>query len=139
MPACVDDARRVLSRAGRPEYAESVTEPAADQLLFSYGVMQSAEVQLDLFGHVVPSRPSFLTGYTVDYAEVEDHRVADACDRSVLPVLRRTGNPVDKVIGTVLSLTDAEVEAADEYQAPLLYRRIEVTLAGGQAGWVYVT
>lgn len=72
---------------------------------------------------------------------MEDHRVADACDRSVpvLQVLRRTGNPVDKVIGTVLSLTEAEIEAADEYQAPLLYRRIEVSLAGGQAGWVYVT
>ncbi|WP_347346040.1 gamma-glutamylcyclotransferase family protein [Microbacterium sp.] len=115
-----------------------MTERAADQLLFSYGAMQSEEVQLDLFGHVVPLQADFLTGYTVDYAEFEDHRDSDACPRAVHPRLRRTGNPVDKAIGRVLTLTDAEIEASDEYQTPLLYRRISVTLASGRTAWVYV-
>ncbi|MFT4134944.1 gamma-glutamylcyclotransferase family protein [Microbacterium sp.] len=116
-----------------------MNEAGADQLLFSYGALQSTEVQLDLFGRVVPASPGCMTGYTVDYADVEDHRDADACDRSVHPILRYTGNPIDKVIGTVLSLTDAELDATDEYQTPLMYRRIAITLADGRSGWVYVS
>ena len=34
--------------------------------------------------------------------------------------------------------TDAELAAADEYERPALYRRVEVTLASGRQAWVYV-
>ena len=109
----------------------------ADQLLFTYGTLQFAEVQLDTFGRLVAGESDVLPGYTIDYAEIEDARVVDVSGMSVHPVLRATGNPVDKVVGKVLHITADELEAADEYEVSL-YRRTSVTLASGRTAWVYV-
>jgi gamma-glutamylcyclotransferase (GGCT)/AIG2-like uncharacterized protein YtfP len=109
----------------------------ADQLLFTYGTLQFAEVQLDTFGRLVAGESDVLPGYTIDYAEIEDARVVDVSGMSVHPVLRATGSPVDKVVGKVLHITADELEAADEYEVSL-YRRTSVTLASGRTAWVYV-
>lgn len=109
---------------------------AVEERLFTYGTLQLPEVQLDTFGRIVPGDPDVLPGFTVDYVEIEDARVVDVSGLSVHPVLRATGNPLDKVVGKVLYLTEAELEAADEYEVSL-YRRISVTLASGCTAWVY--
>lgn len=108
----------------------------ATELLFTYGTLQFAEVQLDTFGRVVAGDSDVLPGYTIDYAEIEDARVVDVSGLSVHPVLRATGNPVDKVMGKVLHITSEELDAADEYEVSL-YRRISVALASGRTAWVY--
>ena len=109
----------------------------ATELLFTYGTLQFAEVQLDTFGRVVAGDSDVLPGYTIDYVEIEDARVVDVSGLSVHPVLRATGNPVDKVMGKVLHITSEELDAADEYEVSL-YRRIAVALASGRTAWVYV-
>ncbi|WP_431801607.1 gamma-glutamylcyclotransferase family protein [Microbacterium sp. bgisy203] len=114
-----------------------MSDAAPDQLLFTYGTLQHAEVQLDTFGRLVAGEPDSLPGYTVDYAEIEDQRVVDVSGLSVHPILRETGNPLDKVTGVVLHVTQGEVDAADEYEVAL-YRRIAVTLTSGRTAWVYV-
>jgi gamma-glutamylcyclotransferase (GGCT)/AIG2-like uncharacterized protein YtfP len=43
-----------------------------------------------------------------------------------------------RVTGTVLDVTDEELAAADAFEAPAKYGRIEVTLASGKRAWVYV-
>ena len=111
-------------------------EPA-DELLFTYGTLQYAEVQLDTFGRLIAGEPDVLPGYTIDYVEIEDQRVVDLSVASVHPVLRETGSPLDKVVGRVLHLTADEVDAADEYEVSL-YRRVRVTLGSGRTAWVYV-
>lgn len=111
-------------------------EPA-EELLFTYGTLQYAEVQLDTFGRLIAGEPDVLPGYTVDYAEIDDRRVVDLSGASVHPILRETGSPLDKVVGRVLHLTAEEVDAADEYEVSL-YRRIRVTLGSGRTAWVYV-
>lgn len=126
--------KRVVAWRAR-RYPEPV---AADQLLFSYGTLQQPDVQLDTFGRLVPSEDDVLAGYTVDYAEIEDHRVVDLSGVSVHPIVRETGNPLDKVVGKTLRVTEAELEASDEYEVSL-YRRVQVTLASGRAAWVYVS
>jgi Gamma-glutamyl cyclotransferase, AIG2-like len=108
-----------------------------EQLLFSYGTLQHPEVQLDTFGRLLAVEDDILPGYTVDYAEIEDPRVADQSGMSVHPIVRATGNPLDKVVGKVLWVSDDELDAADEYQVEL-YRRVEVHLASGRTAWVYV-
>lgn len=112
-------------------------EPA-DQLLFSYGSLSHAHVQLDTFGRLIDGEPDVLPGYTVDYAEIEDRRVVDLSGHDVHPVVRATGNRHDKVVGKVLRLTADELDAADEYEVSL-YVRESVTLASGLDAWVYVS
>ncbi len=111
---------------------------APDELLFSYGTLQQPDVQLDTFGRLVHSDDDILPGYTVDYVEIEDHRIVDLSGRDVHPIVRATGNPLDKVTGRVLHVTADEVEAADEYEVSL-YRRTSVVLASGRTAWVYVS
>lgn len=126
----------VPPRAARSSVGRVSAAPA-DQLLFSYGTLQYAEVQLDTFGRLVAGEADTLPGYTIDYAEIEDQRVVDVSGHSVHPVLRATGNPVDKVVGRVLHLTAEELDAADEYEVSL-YRRVSVPLTSGRVAWVYV-
>ena len=113
----------------------SADEPT--QYLFSYGTLQNADVQLDTFGRLVDSEPDALPGYTVDYAEIQDTRVVDLSGLSVHPIVRETGNPLDKVVGKALLVTEDELDAADEYEVAL-YRRCAVVLASGRPAWVYV-
>jgi len=110
----------------------------ADQLLFSYGTLQHAQVQLDTFGRLIEGENDVLPGYTVDYAEIEDHRVVDLSGLAVHPVVRATGSAHDKVVGKALWLTADELDAADEYEVSL-YVRESVTLASGREAWVYVS
>ncbi|WP_307785440.1 gamma-glutamylcyclotransferase family protein [Microbacterium hibisci] len=113
---------------------------SADQpthLLFTYGTLQQPEVQLDTFGRLLEGEDDALPGYTVDYAEIADPRVVDLSGLSVHPIVRETGNPLDKVVGRALRVTEDELEAADEYEVSL-YRRISVVLASGRPAWVYV-
>lgn len=111
---------------------------AADQLLFSYGTLQNPDVQLDTFGRLLTAQDDVLPGYTVDYAEIEDPRVVDLSGLSVHPIVRATGNPLDKVVGKALWVTDDELDASDEYEVEL-YRRVSVVLASGRRAWVYVS
>lgn len=115
-----------------------MADPLADQLLFSYGTLQQAEVQLDTFGRLLAGDADTLPGYTTDYTEIEDHRVVDLSGLAVHPIVRPTGNDRDRVFGKALLVTEAELDAADEYEVSL-YRRVAVTLASGRPAWVYVT
>jgi hypothetical protein len=108
------------------------------QLLFSYGTLQLPAVQLDTFGRLLDGEDDVLPGYTVDYAEIDDARVVDVSGTASHPIVRATGDPLDKVTGRVLVLSQDELDAADEYEVSL-YRRVPATLASGRIAWVYVT
>ena len=111
--------------------------PEPDQLLFSYGTLQHREVQLDTFGRVIDAEDDVLPGFTVDYADIDDARVVGLSRLAVHPVVRATGNPLDKVVGKALRITAAELDASDEYEVAL-YRRVSAVLASGRTAWVYV-
>lgn len=114
-----------------------MTERQADELLFTYGTLQYPAVQLDTFGRLIDSEPDALPCYTVDYVEIPDPRVVAVSGDPVHPIVRATGNPLDKVTGLVLRITEDELTAADEYEVAL-YRRVAVTLTSGRSAWVYV-
>ena len=80
-------------RGARTRYPGAVAADQPAQLLFSYGTLQSPEVQLDTFGRIVDSEDDVLPGYTVDYAEIEDARVVEVSGSAVHPIVRETGNP----------------------------------------------
>ena len=127
----------ILAPPQLAEYRGNVSDQPGDQLLFTYGSLQDAEVQLDTFGRLLAGERDALRGYTIDYAEIDDARVAEVSGLSVHPILRRTGNAIDTVVGTVVHITSDELDAADEYEVAL-YRRVPVRLASGRDAWVYV-
>ena len=51
------------------------------------------------------------------------------------PILRPTDRPDAHVEGTVFTVTDAELAAADDYEVDD-YRRISVPLRSGPRAWV---
>src|SRR5262245_14000826 len=114
-----------------------MADQARDQLLFSYGALNSAELQLQAFGRVIDGEVDHLPGYTADYTEIEDTRFADLTGLTVHPMLRRTGNPMDKVFGRLLPLTEQELDALDQFQVSL-FRRASVVLGSGRTAWIYV-
>jgi hypothetical protein len=115
-----------------------VVDAPADEALFTYGTLRFPSVQRDTFGRLLDGEEDVLPGYTVDYVEIDDPRVVDVSGASVHPILRETGDPRDKVMGMLVWLTEAELEAADEYEVAL-YRRVRVALGSGRDAWVYVS
>lgn len=107
------------------------------ELLFTYGTLQLPEVQLDTFGRLLSGEDDVLHGYRLEWTAIDDDRVARVSGLDSHPILRRTGDPRDRVFGRVLALTPEELDAADEYEVSL-YRRVSVTLASGIRAWVYV-
>lgn len=114
-----------------------MSDKSAEILLFSYGTLRLPQVQLDTFGRLLDGEDDVLPGYTVDYIDITDPRVVALSERPVHPILRATGDPRDKVVGTTLRLREDELDAADEYEVSD-YRRVGVTLASGRFAWVYV-
>lgn len=116
----------------------SAPDDVPAHLLFSYGTLQLPAVQLDTFGRLIESDDDVLPGYTVDYADVGDARVVDISGQATHPIVRATGNALDKVTGRVLVVSQDELDAADEYEVAL-YRRVPAVLGSGRTAWVYVS
>ncbi|MFE9928495.1 gamma-glutamylcyclotransferase family protein [Streptomyces sp. NPDC005533] len=110
--------------------------PAHHQL-FSYGTLQSREVQLAQFGRLLEGRPDALPGHRVTYIEITDPEViaVSGSDRHPLPV--PSSELSDAVEGTVFVITDDELAAADAYEVDD-YARTEVVLRSGTRAWVYL-
>jgi uridine kinase len=132
-----DDLERpVLRRIGGP--------PGATAALFSYGTLQQDGVQQISFGRLLSGEPDTLPGYWSDWVTITDPEViaASGSDRHPLvrPLTDGAALPEDAaagVPGTVLTLTSAELAAADDYEVDG-YRRVAVTLGSGRRAWVYL-
>jgi gamma-glutamylcyclotransferase (GGCT)/AIG2-like uncharacterized protein YtfP len=109
----------------------------ATVLLFSYGTLRQAEVQMASFGRRLAGQPDALPGYASVMLEITDPDVVATSGLKFHPIVVETGNPADEVAGTLFSITEAELAAADAYEVSD-YKRIEVVLKSGKSAWVYV-
>ena len=107
-------------------------------LLFSYGTLQQADVQLATFGRRLAGHEDALVGFEAALVGIEERGVAASAGRTHHANAAFTGNRDHRVSGTAFEVTDAELAAADEYECPAAYIRIETTLASGARAWVYV-
>jgi gamma-glutamylcyclotransferase (GGCT)/AIG2-like uncharacterized protein YtfP len=111
-----------------------------DQLgipLFSYGTLRQANVQLATFARLLEGRPDTLTGFALSPMAITDAGVVAASGSAVHTIARPSGNPADRVPGVVFTVTPAELEAADRYEAGPI-QRIRVRLESGAEAFVYV-
>jgi hypothetical protein len=107
-------------------------------LLFAYGTLQLADIQLATFGRLVRGESDEITGCERVMIAVDDPQVVADTGRGEHATLRFNGKPAARVSGTVLQLTDAEITEADKYERLAHYKRREVKLASGRDAWVYV-
>jgi hypothetical protein len=106
-------------------------------MLFSYGTMQLESVQRELFGRALEGRPDQLPGYKVQMLEIRDPAVTAISGKRHHPIVVHTGEPADKVGGTLMQVTARDLERSDAYEVAD-YRRVRLQLASGAQAWVYV-
>jgi len=93
--------------------------------LFSYGTLQQGDVQLSTFGRRLDGQPDELPQF-------EPSRAGPHANAQF------NGREDSRVPGTVFEITDAELAAADRFEAPFAYKRVSAVLASGRQAWLYV-
>lgn len=114
-----------------------VEQKDAAVLLFSYGTLRDAAVQMANFGRLLSGRPDALPGYVLAPILIDDTAVVALSGKSQHMIAGRSGNANDEVSGVVFEITSAELAAADRYEVAQ-YTRVLATLKSGLESWVYV-
>ena len=105
--------------------------------LFSFGTLQDPVVQRSVFGRELPGVADVLRGFRLGVLTITDPEVIRLSGLSEHPLLMPSSDPTDEVHGQVLTITEDDLMAADEYEVDD-YRRITVPLRSGGEAWVYV-
>ncbi|MFJ1703792.1 gamma-glutamylcyclotransferase family protein [Kitasatospora sp. NPDC088346] len=113
-----------------------MTEPTTHQL-FSYGTLQRRDVQLARFGRVLEGRPDALPGHRTTYIAITDPEVIAVSGGDRHPLVLPSPDPADVVKGTVLTVSEVELAAADEHEVAA-YARVAVVLRSGERAWAYL-
>jgi hypothetical protein len=109
----------------------------ASENLFSYGTLQLEEVQLETFGRKLEGHPEALPGYKIVMITIPDEDFVAKSGTANHRNLKFTGNASDIVKGSVLKVTQNELEQADRYE-PEGYERVSVELQSGCNAWVFI-
>jgi hypothetical protein len=107
------------------------------QNLFTYGTLQSEEVQLATFGRRLEGHADALPAFALKTIEIHDEDFVVKSGTRIHRNLQFTGDPSDFVEGTIYSVTQQELEQADSYE-PDGYKRVLVQLSSGAKAWVYL-
>jgi gamma-glutamylcyclotransferase (GGCT)/AIG2-like uncharacterized protein YtfP len=107
------------------------------ELLFSYGTLRQREVQLSTFGRELDGRPDAIVGYELDYVTITDPHVIATSGSDRHPILLPSDRAGAAIEGTVFTVSETDLAAADEYEVDD-YRRVAVPLRSGEQAWVYV-
>ena len=105
--------------------------------LFSYGTLQDPKVQIATYGRLVKGEMDSLSRYRLVELLIDDAHVVSVSGKEVHTIARYTGDPADRIAGTVLFLTPGELVSSDNYEVEA-YARTEVTLESGRTAFVYV-
>ena len=110
---------------------------SADIPLFSYGTLQRRDVQLATYGRPLEGMPDVLIGYRLEVLPDRDPDAVRISGTKTHMVVRRTGDPADRIAGVVFLLTAEELAATDQYEGTD-YARAELALESGRRAFVYV-
>lgn len=107
-------------------------------LLFSYGTLQQETAQLSTFGRLLKGDHDQLVGFKTVFVPIEDGGTTAMSGETHYLNAAFTGRNDSRVRGTVFEISESELSAADEYERPASYVRIQAWLASGKQVWVYV-
>jgi gamma-glutamylcyclotransferase (GGCT)/AIG2-like uncharacterized protein YtfP len=100
--------------------------------IFSYGTLQSKEIQMQVFNKLLTGTPDQLPGYKLKDLQIEEEfGIEDYF------VATPSENPSDAVDGIVYSISSADLAKADQFESNA-YKRVEITLKSGVVAWIYI-
>ncbi|CAD0004423.1 MULTISPECIES: gamma-glutamylcyclotransferase family protein [Flavobacterium] len=100
--------------------------------IFSYGTLQSKEIQMQVFNKLLTGTPDQLTGYKLKDLQIEEEfGIEDYF------VATPSENPSDAVDGIVYNISSADLAKADQFESNA-YKRVEITLKSGTVAWIYI-
>ena len=105
-------------------------------LLFSYGTLQQAAVQISTFGRLLQGQPDELIGFEQSLLKIEDPEFVATSGKTHHALVMFNGRHDSRVRGMVFKVSHSELASADDYE-PAGYKRISTTLASGRQAWVY--
>ena len=106
-------------------------------LLFSYGTLQDASVQMSTFGRLLQGQRDELVGYEQSSILIDDPEVVAKSGKTHHAIVKFTGNVESRVGGSVFEITDTELASADAFVRCDLVA-VGTRLASGKQAWVYV-
>ncbi|HEV8062658.1 MAG TPA: gamma-glutamylcyclotransferase family protein [Gemmataceae bacterium] len=106
-------------------------------LLFSYGTLQQANVQLSTFGRLLQGQRDELPGFEKSSVKIDNPQEVASSGLTHHVNVIFNGRNDSCVSGILFEITDAELAAADQYEQPAGYLRKVVMLASGKQAWVY--
>ena len=106
-------------------------------LLFSYGTLQQAEVQVATYGRPLSGTADALRGFRLEPLEIRDPHVVAVSGKAIHTIARPSPDPEARIQGTVFEVSEEELAASDRYEVSD-YVRAELTLESGRKAWVYV-
>ena len=115
----------------------SSQQQADMEYLFTYGTLQSEEVQLSTFGRKLEGKPDALVGYRLVTIKIQDEDFVVKSGAADHRNLQFTGNASDIVEGIVFEVTMEEFEHSDAYE-PEGYERVQVQCKSGRNAWIYL-
>jgi gamma-glutamyl AIG2-like cyclotransferase len=107
-------------------------------LLFSYGTLREATVQLSTFGRLLRGEPDELVGFEQSVLRIDDPPFVATNGKADHAIVRFNGRNDSRVPGIVFELSESELARADGYE-PAGYKRISAELASGREAWVYAS
>ncbi len=112
-------------------------EKQKKHLLFSYGTLNSSEVQIQYYGRKLKVKNDKLSGYKLNGLEFEDVSVIDKSKATIYPVAIKSKEQNDKIDGIVFEITGEELIQTDKRKVSNFKRVLEKTESGSLV-WVYV-
>lgn len=100
--------------------------------LFSYGTLQSKEIQMQVFNKLLQGEPDQLVGYKLKELQIEEEFGMEDYF-----VAMPSTNPNDAIQGIVFSVTSDDLLKADQFESNA-YKRIQITLKSEIVAWIYV-
>lgn len=108
------------------------------EFLFSYGTLQSVEVQLETFGRELVGCDDALLGYQLEMVEIKDEAVVALSGETHHPIAIEVCDSADEIPGMVFEITAEELAQSDKYEVDE-YQRVLGKLKSGKQAWVYVS
>ena len=107
-------------------------------LLFSYGSLQQASVQLATFGRLLNGRPDRLPKFEPSAIHIDDPEVRASTGATHHANVTFNGDGNSAVAGHAYEVGDDDLTRVDVYEHAFGYSRVLAELASGRQAWVYL-